>query len=139
MKPEARNFVKLLKFDPTHPTAASLLGMYSPVTALAADYPNLIEADQPTLAVRMLLAAAGQGEKSKAQLARFASAWCKNFPRLLTDGLPQWGGVALTAQAAPQGWIQSHIVARGIRACMEGKPPPPEPCLQEDRTLGLCE
>lgn len=139
MKPEARQFVKLLRFDASHPTAAALLATYAPASALAADYPNLIEADQPTLAVRILLAASGHGDKHKMQLARFASAWCRNFPRLLTEGVPQWGDVKLTTQAPPPGWIQSHIAARSISACLEGKPPTPEPCLQEERSLGLCE
>lgn len=139
MKPEARQFVKLLKFDASHPTATALLATYAPATALAADYPNLIETDQPTLAVRILLAAAGHGDKHKMQLARLATAWCKNFPRLLTEGVPQWGSVKLTTQVPPPGWTQSHIAARSISACLEGKPPTPEPCLQEERSLGLCE
>lgn len=139
MKPEARQFVKLLRFDATHPTATALLGTYSPATALVADYPNLIAADQPTLSVRTLLAASGFGKKSDAALARFSAAWCKNFSHLQTEGQPQWRGVTLTEQAPPQGWVQSHIAQRAIRACLEGKQPPPEPCAQEDRALGLCE
>lgn len=139
MKPEARQFVKLLKFDASHPTAAALLASYAPATALAADYPNLIAGDQPALAVRILLAASGHGDKHKTQLARFATAWCKNFPRLLTEGVPPWGGVKLTTQAPPPGWIQSHIAARNIAACLEGKPAPLESCHQEERSLGLCE
>ncbi len=140
MKPEARQFVKLLKFDATHPTAKALLDTYLPATALAADYPNLIDANQPTLAVRILLAAGGYGDRSNTLLKRFAGAWCKNFPRLLNEGQPQWGSVVPTLQALPQqGWIQSHIVARSMQACREGTPPPAELCLQEDRTLGLCE
>ncbi len=138
MKPEARNFVKLLRFDPTHATAATLLGLYAPVTATAADYPNLLEADQPALAVRVFLGASGHGEKRDALLARFAAAWCRNFPRLKADGPAQWSALELVARPELQGWATSRIAAREIAACMEGVAPLKEPCTQEDRLLGLC-
>ncbi|MDX9996153.1 MAG: TAXI family TRAP transporter solute-binding subunit [Rhodocyclaceae bacterium] len=139
MKPEARNFVKLLRFDPTHATAAALTGLYAPVTAAAADYPNLLEADQPALAVRIFLGASGHGEKRDALLARFAAAWCRNFPRLKAEGPPQWSALELVARPELQGWATSRIAAREIAACMEGVAPLKEPCTQEDRLLGLCQ
>lgn len=138
MKPEARNFVKLLRFDASHPTAAALLGLYAPVTAAATDYPNLLATDQAALGVRIFLGASGHGEKSDALLARFAAAWCRNFPRLKTEGPPQWSALELSARPELQGWAASRIAAREIAACMEGVAPLKEPCTQEDRLLGLC-
>lgn len=138
MKPEARNFVKLLRFDAAHATAATLLALYAPVTAAAADYPNLLEADQAALAVPVFLGASGHGEKSDALLARFAAAWCSNFPRLKTEGPPQWSALELAARPELQGWAASRIATREITACIEGVAPIKEPCMQEDRLLGLC-
>lgn len=139
MKPEARNFVKLLRFDPGHPASAALLGLYTPVTATAADYPNLLEADQAALAVRIFLGTAGHGAKSDALLARFSAAWCRNFSRIRTEGPPQWSALELAARPELQGWATSRIAAREITACMEGIAPLKEPCTQEDRLLGLCD
>lgn len=138
MKPEARKFVKLLRFDASHPTAAALRTLYAPVTAFAADYPNLLEADQAALAVRIFLGASGHGEKSDALLAGFAAAWCKHFARLKTEGPPAWSALELVARPELQGWANSRIAAREIAACMEGVAPLKEPCTQEDRLLGLC-
>ena len=139
MKPEARQFVKLLKLDAAHPETAALRDDYATVTALAADYPGLIEADQPALALRMLLVAAGQGAKSRAALVRFSQAWCRNFARLQYEGVPQWGGVTLGASLAQTGWSASHVATQTLRACIDGVTPPTESCSHEDRVLGLCE
>lgn len=139
MKPEARKFVKLLSFDAAHPTAAALLGRYVPVTAAAADYPNLLETDQAGLAVRIFLGASGHGQKSDALLARFAAAWCHQFPRLKAEGPPQWSALELAARPELQGWAISRIATREIAACIDGISPLKEPCTQEDRLLGLCQ
>lgn len=138
MKPEARNFVKLLRFDPTHATAAALTGLYAPVTAAAADYPNLLEADQPALAVRVFLGASGHGQRRDALLARFAAAWCRNFPRLKAEGPPQWSALELVARPELPDWTTSRIATREITACLDGIAPEKDSCTQEDRLLGLC-
>lgn len=139
MKPEARQFVKLLKLDTAHPEATALRNDYATVTVLAADYPGLIEADQPALAVRMLLVAAGHSAKSRATLVRFSQSWCRNFARLQYEGVPQWGGVTLGASRAQTGWTASHVVTHTLRACIDGVTLPSESCSHEDRALGLCE
>jgi TRAP-type uncharacterized transport system substrate-binding protein len=139
MKAEARNFIKLLRFDADHPAAKEILNAYVPSTALAADYPNLLASDLPVLSVDILLAASGHGEKSKTLLAAFANAWCRNLARLESDGIPQWKDIAPYDRPMAQGWAVSHIAEREIRACREGIATLPEPCPREDRLLGLCE
>ena len=42
MKPEAQKYIKLLKFDPAHPTSKQPLAIYSPATVRARSYPNLL-------------------------------------------------------------------------------------------------
>jgi hypothetical protein len=138
MKPEARRFVKLLKFDAAHPSAAAALKVYSAATAAAASYPSLLQADLPALAVKIYLVASGHKDRSEAVLSRLAGAWCKNLPRLKAEGHPKWGNIELSLQGLAPGWAYARPVEREMRACLEGKRPPPEPCTPEDRTLGLC-
>ena len=50
MKPEARQFIKLLKFDPTRPRKPSARSKtYFPATIRPASYPNLVTEDMPAL------------------------------------------------------------------------------------------
>lgn len=139
MKPEARQFVKLLKFDAAHPSAAKVQEIYGATTASTANYPNLLEADQPTLAVKIYLAASSQGKRNGPVLTRFAAAWCKSIERLKTAGLPQWADIQLSLPNLAAGWTYARSAERELRACLSGERPPPVPCLQEDRSLGLCE
>ncbi len=55
MKPEARQLVKLLKFDPNHPSSEAALKTYFPATVRASNYPNLLTEDFPGLAVKAFL------------------------------------------------------------------------------------
>jgi TRAP-type uncharacterized transport system substrate-binding protein len=139
MKPEARQFVKLLKFDALHPSVSSLLNVYSATTATAEYYPNLLEIDQPILSVKINLVASGQGKRSEALLARFATVWCKNHERLRVTGIPpaETSGSSLLKLTA--GWSYAPPVERVFNECSRGEKPSPEPCVQEYRILGLCE
>src|SRR5437764_2885107 len=55
MKPEARQLIKLLKFDPGHPASKAALATYFPATVRAASYPNLLADDVPGLTVKAFL------------------------------------------------------------------------------------
>src|SRR3954464_11752863 len=50
MKPEARKLIKLLKFDPAHPSSKAPLTIYAPATVRASSYPNLVTEDFTTVA-----------------------------------------------------------------------------------------
>ncbi len=133
MKPGARNFVKLLKFDATHPSAAALLNTYAPTEVKASSYPNLLENNLPILSVRMLLAAGGHGAKRNTQLAHFSRAWCERHEPLKSI-VPD---LSLVMPTLPV-WPASAIAKREIRHCQAGMASTAEPCSQEDRQLGLC-
>ena len=135
MKPEARRFVKLLKFDPAHPGAGKALKVYAVKTIPAANYPNLLVEDLPALAVRIYLVSHGRND---ALQMRFAESWCQNLTRLRTEGPPGLNGLELGLQQLPSGWNYSRPFELGLRACMEGKRAPAESCSQEERALGLC-
>jgi hypothetical protein len=55
MKPEARNLIKLLKFDPSQPASQAALKTYVQATVRASSYPNLLAEDLPGLAVKAFL------------------------------------------------------------------------------------
>ncbi len=135
MTPEARRFVKLLKFDPKHPGAGEVLKVYSATTVPAANYPNLLDQDLSALAVRTYLVSHGRND---AVQARFASAWCQNLPRLRAEGPPGLRGLELTPQPLAAGWLYSRSFEREVAACIAGKRAPAEPCSQDERVLGLC-
>ena len=82
MKPEARQHIKLLKFDPNHPASKAALKTYFPATVRASSYPNLLAEDLPGLAVKAFLVTydfnmTGAGS----HLRQFARSLCKNFRR----------------------------------------------------------
>jgi TRAP transporter TAXI family solute receptor len=52
MKPEAKQLVKLLKFDPSHSVSADVLKTYFPATVRKSSYPNLLSEDIPAVAVK---------------------------------------------------------------------------------------
>ncbi|MDP2809090.1 MAG: TAXI family TRAP transporter solute-binding subunit [Rhodocyclaceae bacterium] len=136
MKPEARRFVKLLKFDPNHPRSGGILKVYSARAIPAASYPNLLDEDLPALAVKIYLVSHGRND---AVQARFANAWCQNLPRLRAEGHPGLRGLELALPQPVSGWNYSKPFERELRACIEGKRAPAESsCSQEDRALGLC-
>lgn len=135
MKPEARRFVKLLKFDPAHPGAGRVLKVYSARTLPAASYLNLLSEDLPILAVKIYLVSYGRND---ALQRRFADSWCQNLSRLRVEGHPALKGLELALPQLVSGWNYSRPFELGLRACMEGKRAPAESCSQEERALGLC-
>lgn len=135
MKPEARRFVKLLKFDPAHSVAGKALKVYSARIIPVANYPNLLVEDLPALTIRIYLVSHGRND---ALQMRFAESWCQNLSRLRLEGPSALGGLEPGLPQLLSGWNYSQPFERGLRACMEGKRAPAESCSQEERALGLC-
>lgn len=135
MKPEARGFVKLLKFDPSHATSKEVTAIYSPTTILATSYPNLLTEDLPALSVGIYLVSHGRGD---ALQARFAQSWCQNLDRLRTDSHPALRSLPDLPPALPKDWSYSRPFERALLACRDDKPAPVETCTPDERALGLC-
>src|SRR3954469_22446079 len=55
MKPEAQKLIKLLKFDPAHPSSKRPVSIYAPATVRATSYPNLIKENFTTISVGAFL------------------------------------------------------------------------------------
>ncbi|MDQ3446131.1 MAG: TAXI family TRAP transporter solute-binding subunit [Pseudomonadota bacterium] len=160
MKPEARQHIKLLKFDPNHPSSKAALKSYFPATVRASNYPNLLAEDLPGLAVRAFLVTYDyQLKGAGSNLIRFARSLCKNFPTLQEKGHPKWREVELALPDLGRGWFYYAPTAREIRSCVAGgskepvaggskepvaggsKEPsrPAKACSQQERVLGLCK
>lgn len=150
MKPEARQLVKLLKFDPGHPSSKAALGTYFPATVRASSYPNLLAEDVPGLAVKAFLITYDYTlPLTVSHLTKFARSLCQNFPRLQAEGHPKWREVELALPELGRGWTYFPPMARELKNCIAGKAPagagaaaasakPAKACSQQERVLGLC-
>ena len=146
MTPQAREFVKLLRFDPAPPAGQAALRSYFPASVRAASYPNLLSEDVPGLAVKAFLVTYDYGRGATlAQMSRFARSLCEHFAQLQSSGHPKWREVALALPELGQGWSYSAPMARELRRCI-ASPPVALPaastssptCSQQERVLGLC-
>jgi len=143
MKPEARQFIKLLKVDSAHPSTRAALRTYFPATVRATSYPNLLSEDVPSFAVRAFLVTYDYNlNQTKLSLARFAQSLCQNFSALQSKGQPKWREVELSLPDLGRGWFYYAPTAKEIRACMLATlakaSRPARECSQHERILGLC-
>lgn len=144
MKPEARNLIKLLKFDPSQPSSQAALKTYVQATVRATSYPNLLTEDLPGLAVKAYLVTYDFSLKAtEDSLRRFARSLCQNFTILQEKGHPKWREVELALPDLGRGWIYYPATTNELRACIaaKGKPKavPSKACSQQEQVLGLCK
>jgi TRAP transporter TAXI family solute receptor len=143
MKPEARQLIKLLKFDPRHPSSEAALKTYFASTVRASNYPNLLAEDVPGLAVKAFLVTYDYKLNTTVNhLGKFARSLCSNFSTLQSQGHPKWREVELGQPDLGRGWLYYPPMAREMRSCLAGNPPPKKAsasCSQQERILGLCK
>lgn len=139
MRPEAQKYIKLLKFDPAHPTSKGPLKVYSPSVVRAGSYPNILKEDFTTISVGAFLVTYDFSMQGTVEhLVRFARSLCENFPALQAKGHPKWREVDLSLPALNDGWTYYPPTTREIRACMMAKRAPAKACSAEEKILGLC-
>jgi TRAP transporter TAXI family solute receptor len=141
MKPEAQKFIKLLKFDPSHPLSKGALSIYAPATVRAGSYPNLLKENFTTISVGAFLVTYDYNLQSTVEyLTRFSRALCQNFATLQAKGHPKWREVDLSLPALNEGWTYYGPTTREIRACLAGNKAKPaaKSCSAEEKILGLC-
>lgn len=152
MQPEARQLIKLLKFDADHPASREALKIYAPMTVRASSYPKLLSEDVPTLGVKAYLVTYDFSLKgTEISLRRFARALCENFATLQEKGHPKWQEVKLALPELARGWLYYPPTTSELRACVAGQaapsaraqpaaaPAPARPCSQQAHILGLCK
>jgi len=142
MKPEARQLIKLLKFDASRPESQAALKTYFAATVRATSYPNLLAQDSPAVAVKAYLVTYDYALGSTvSSLRKFARSLCQNFGTLQSQGHPKWREVDLTLPALGRGWLYYPPMAREIQSCTAGKQVavPGKACTQQERILGFCK
>ena len=143
MKPESRQYIKLLKFDPGHATSAAALETYFPATVYARNYPNLLAEDLPSLAVKAYLVTYDFNLRStRGHLAALARALCQNYSLLEANGHPKWKEMDIALPELGRGWAYYGPTTNEIKACVAKRASTParpqRSCSQQERVLGLC-
>ena len=144
MKPEAQKFIKLLKFDPDHPSSKLPLTVYSSATVTASSYPNLLKDNFTTIAVGAFLVTYDYNLKGTIDhMTQFARTLCKNFSTLQAQGHPKWREVELALPVLGPGWTYYPPTSKEIRSCLSKQAKalvkPASKCSAEERILGLCK
>lgn len=145
MKPEAQKYIKLLKFDPNHPSSAQPLTVYAATTIKAKSYPQLLKEDFTTVGVGAFLVTYDFNlGATVSHLTKFARSLCANFPALQEKGHPKWKEVGLELSKLPPGWSYYGPTARELRNCAAKAKatvpakPSGKPCAAEEKILGFC-
>lgn len=150
MKPEARQHIRLLRFDPDAAASKAALKTYFPATVRAASYPNLLTEDLPALAVKALLVTYDfNTEHTRNALAGFTQSLCRNFPTLQANGHPKWREVELAMPELGRGWFYYKPAAKELSACIASNAAPASAnaasrrvvrnCSKQEEILGLCQ
>jgi TRAP-type uncharacterized transport system substrate-binding protein len=147
MKPEARQYIKFLKFDSKAAESVKATKTYFPATIRATSYPNWLTEDVPTLTVKAFLVTYDYNLKdTKRNLSLFAEALCLNFKNLQNEGHAKWKQVEISLPPLGRGWSYYPPMERELRYCKAQQPaarPAPAsrqavPCTQNQKVLGLC-
>jgi hypothetical protein len=138
MKPEAQQFIKLLRLDERAPEIARARKTYFPATIRTESYPAWLKENVPTLTVKAFLVTYDYNlQATRANLTRFADALCRNFDKLQAHGHQKWKEVRLDLPALGQGWAYYPPIEERLRGCT-GKPRP-RTCTEQEVVLGLCK
>ena len=139
--------LKLLKFDPNHPTSARLVQEYRRAEIQKASYPllNIADASQPSLSVDSYLITANFSDPDRRKfVAAMADRFCEKFDELQEKGHPKWK--ALTWKpggplpALSTGWQYSTRAKERLSRCQSSQEPgslAPSACKPQDRFAGL--
>jgi uncharacterized protein len=139
MKPEVRQFIKLLKVDPNHATTKIALKTYFPATVRVANYPNLLSENIAAFAVKAYLVTYDYNLKdTRAYLSKFARSLCQNFATLQASGHPKWKEVELAMPNPGAGWIYYPQTSAELGQCIAAKQKVKPKCTIEETVLGLC-
>jgi TRAP transporter TAXI family solute receptor len=144
MRPEAQKYIKLLQFDPAHPSSKLPLTVYSHSVVRASSYPNLLKSSFTTIAVGAFLVTYDFNlDITVENLVRFARSLCQSYSTLQAQGHPKWREVLLSLPELAPGWKYYPPTTQEIRACLEKMPKvapvtPAKACSAEERILGLC-
>ena len=149
MRPEARQFIKLLRLDAQAAPSQGAMGTYATTNIRASSYPNWLSEDVPALTTKaMLVTYDYQSRAVQNTLTRFARSLCTNFERLKADGHAKWQEVSLELPPLGRNWSYYAPTERELVACNATRQqaarasgaalPGGAGCSQAQSVLGLC-
>jgi uncharacterized protein len=151
MKPEARQFIKLLRLNEQAPESQAALATYFSAQVRASSYPNWLTEDLPTLTTKaMLVTYDFHGGAPQEMLTQFARSMCRNFANLKSEGHPKWQEVSLTLPPLGKGWNYYGPAERELSRCASTLAQAPSglsattrananACTRDQKVLGLCK
>jgi uncharacterized protein len=119
MKPEARQYIKLLRLDTSAAQTTAALSIYQASAIRASSYPNWLTADVPTLTTKAMLVTYDfrLGGAVQQELTRLARSMCTQFDRLRSEGHPKWQEVSMSLPPLGAGWSYYGPTERELVAC----------------------
>jgi TRAP transporter TAXI family solute receptor len=146
MKPEARDFIKMLRLDEKAQETSRATQTYFPANIHKASYPSWLTEDVPTLTVKAFLVTYDYNlQMTQNTMVRFAEALCQNYENLQGSGHPKWKEVKMELPALGKGWKYYPPMERVLRSCAASHAPAPKAaakpakdCSQQEKVLGLC-
>ena len=144
MKPEARQLIKLLKFDPNQESSKAALETYFPATVRASSYPNLLAEYIPGLAVKAFLVTYDYNLTQTKDTLRGSRDRCaRTSLRCKKMDIPNGARSSWRCRTWVEDGSDDPRTAVEIRRCIaertDAKSPPVKACSQQVRILGLCE
>jgi hypothetical protein len=146
MKPEAREFIKMLRLDEKAQETTRATRTYFPATIRKSSYPSWLAEDVPTLTVKAFLVTYDYNlQMTQSSLVRFAEALCLNYENLQGHGHPKWMEVKMELPPLGKGWKYYPPMERVLRSCAanhatpaKAAATPAKACSQQEKVLGLC-
>ncbi|HEV7929602.1 MAG TPA: TAXI family TRAP transporter solute-binding subunit [Nitrosospira sp.] len=145
MKPEAREFIKMLRLDEKAAETARATKTYFPASIRKSSYPNWLADDVPTLTVKAFLVTYDYNtQMTQANMVKFAEALCVNFQNLQSEGHAKWKEVKMELPPLGEGWKYYHPMERVLRSCAANHAATAKAaatvkkCSQQEKVLGLC-
>ncbi len=127
MKPEARQYIKLLKLDPANAAGRAVARRYLPATVRAASYPTLLAEDVPTLAVRVYLVTQDfRDHYTEHRLILLARSLCRDISTLRAKGHAKWQEVEPALTQLPPGMSYYQPTTTELHACPVRRPAKPK-------------
>ena len=128
MKPEARQYIKLLKLDPASAAGRAAARRHLPATVRAGSYPALLAQDLPTLAVRVYLVTQDfRDHATEHRLILLGRSLCRDISALRAKGHAKWQEVEPKLAPLPPGMSYYQPTTTELHDCPVRRPSQPKP------------
>ncbi len=128
MKPEARQYIKLLALDPASAAGRAAARRYLPATVRAGSYPALLAQDLPTLAVRVYLVTQDfRDHYTEHRLILLGRSLCRDISALRAKGHAKWQEVEPMLAELPSGMSYYQPTTTELHDCPVRRPARPRP------------